>query len=89
MEKEMINREWVDSLSVFETDLLKAYLDIDIADSVAFGDAANDLTMLDTAGLSIVMENADDETKKHADRICPSNNEDGVRKALEELFHIS
>ena len=65
------------------------YMDIDIADSVAFGDAANDLAMLDTAGLSIVMENADDETKKHADRICPSNNEDGVRKALEELFHIS
>ena len=28
MEKEMINKEWVDSLSVFETDLLKAYLDI-------------------------------------------------------------
>jgi hypothetical protein len=28
MEKEMINREWVDSLSIFERDLLKAYLDI-------------------------------------------------------------
>ncbi len=28
MEKKMINKEWVDSLSLFESDLLRAYLDI-------------------------------------------------------------
>ena len=59
---------------------------IPIEESVAFGDAENDLSMLDAAGLAVVMENGTEETKKHADMICPSNDDDGVRVALQKLI---
>lgn len=61
-------------------------MDIPIKESIAFGDAENDISMLEAAGLAVVMENGTPETKKHADRICPSNNDDGIRKVIEELW---
>ena len=61
-------------------------LKIPIEESLAFGDAENDITMLEAAGKAVVMENGTAETKKHADLICASNNDDGVRKTLEALF---
>jgi Cof subfamily protein (haloacid dehalogenase superfamily) len=59
---------------------------IPIEESIAFGDAENDISMLDAAGKAVVMENGTTEAKKHADLICPSNNDDGVRKCIEELW---
>lgn len=59
---------------------------IPTAEAIAFGDAENDLSMLDAAGLAVVMENGTEEAKRHADRLCPSNDEDGVRLALRELI---
>ncbi|MBR5754711.1 MAG: HAD family phosphatase [Erysipelotrichaceae bacterium] len=59
---------------------------IPVEETVAFGDAENDISMLKTAGMAVVMENATPETKKYADMICASNNDDGVRKAIEELW---
>lgn len=61
-------------------------MNVPIEESLAFGDAENDISMLEAAGMAIVMENGSYETKKHADMICPSNEEDGVRKALEQLI---
>ncbi len=61
-------------------------LNVPIEDSMAFGDAENDISMLEVAGLSIVMSNGTDETKKHADIICASNNEDGVAQVLDQYF---
>ncbi|MBQ1534753.1 MAG: HAD family phosphatase [Erysipelotrichaceae bacterium] len=61
-------------------------MDIPIEESIAFGDAENDISMLDAAGMAVVMENGTPETKKHADMICPSNNDDGVRRVIEELW---
>ena len=61
-------------------------MDIPIEESIAFGDAENDISMLEAAGKAVVMENGTAETKKHADLICASNNEDGVRKCIEELW---
>ncbi len=55
-------------------------------ESIAFGDAENDLTMLDAAGLAVVMENGTDEAKRHADMVCPSNDDDGVCIALQKLI---
>ncbi len=47
----------------------------------AFGDAANDIPMLEKAGLGIAMANAPDEVKRAAKRVSPwTNNEDGVAK---------
>lgn len=53
---------------------------------VAFGDGGNDIEMLSWAGLGYAVENASDEVKAVADRICPSNADDGVLVALDELF---
>ena len=61
-------------------------MNIPIEESVAFGDAENDISMLKTAGLAVVMENGTPETKKNADMICPSNNDDGVCKAIKMLW---
>ena len=61
-------------------------MDIPIEESLAFGDAENDISMLEAAGLAVVMENGTPETKKHADIICPSNNDDGICKIIEELW---
>ena len=61
-------------------------MDIPIEESIAFGDAENDISLLDAAGKAVVMDNGTDETKKHADLICPSNNDDGVRKVIEEYW---
>ena len=61
-------------------------MDIPITESIAFGDAENDISMLKVAGKAVVMENGTPETKKHADLICPSNNDDGIRVAIEEIW---
>ena len=61
-------------------------LGVSLDETIAFGDAENDLTMLDAAGLAVVMANGTEEAKKHADRICHSNDEDGVKAALRELI---
>ena len=42
--------------------------------------------MLKYCGYSYAMANADPETKNAARFTCPSNEEDGVLAALEELF---
>lgn len=52
----------------------------------AFGDGGNDIEMLRYCGYSYAMENADREVKNAAKYVCPSNEEDGVLAALEELF---
>ncbi|MCF0111555.1 MAG: HAD family hydrolase [Erysipelotrichaceae bacterium] len=62
------------------------YLQIDVADTMAFGDAGNDIPLLDAAGLAVVMSNGTDETKQHADEIADSCENDGVRKTIEKHF---
>ncbi len=52
------------------------YLNIPIANSLAAGDAQNDLSMLQAAGLSIAMCNGDDAVKQHADIITKRTNEE-------------
>lgn len=49
---------------------------------IAFGDGGNDLEMLDFAGTAVVMGNASDDVKKHADYITDSVDNDGVANAL-------
>lgn len=51
---------------------------------MACGDAANDWDMLQMAGFPVVMENADEETKKLAAFVTKSNEEDGVAYAVEQ-----
>ena len=63
-------------------------MNIPIEESMAFGDAENDISMLKSAGKAVVMENGTPETKKYADIICASNNDDGVRKVVEEIYSL-
>ena len=58
---------------------------IPIKDSVAVGDSANDREMLETAGLSVCMENGSDDMKRLADMICPAVWDDGLYRAFEEI----
>lgn len=53
---------------------------------IAFGDAANDIPMLQTAGIGVAMGNAAQEVKQEADLVTLSNNEDGIAAALEKLL---
>lgn len=50
---------------------------------MACGDGLNDIPMLDFAGLAIAMDNAYDKTKKVADYIVASNEDDGVAEAIQ------
>ena len=52
----------------------------------AFGDGGNDIEMLNYCGFRYAMENAPLNVKAAAKYVCPSNEEDGVLVALEELF---
>jgi hydroxymethylpyrimidine pyrophosphatase-like HAD family hydrolase len=49
---------------------------------MAIGDAPNDVGMLQTAGVSVAMDNAHPLVKDVADWVAPSNNDHGVHAAL-------
>ncbi len=48
----------------------------------AFGDGVNDVEMFEYCDVAIVMGNAKDSVKKHADFITTSCEEDGIKKGL-------
>ena len=62
-------------------------LNIDLQDVMAFGDAENDITMLQTVGTGVAMGNACDSCKEAADFITKCCHEDGIAYAL-EYFEI-
>ena len=51
----------------------------------AFGDSENDLSLLDAVDVAVVMGNARDVVKEHADYVTGSVKEDGVATALEHF----
>ena len=59
---------------------------IPLSESIALGDNYNDVEMLKVAGKGIAMGNAPDDIKAIADAVTDTNQNDGVRKALEENF---
>lgn len=61
------------------------YLNIDLKNTMAFGDDANDIKLLKTAGISVAMGNAIDKVKETADIVTLSNNDDGVAHILEQI----
>lgn len=62
------------------------FLKIDIKDTVAVGDAPNDIEVLQAAGIAAVMGNASPEIKKFADFITDDNDNDGIIKVIEKYF---
>lgn len=55
-------------------------------DIIAFGDAQNDLSMLQLARIGVAMANAADEVLEIANYITKSNDEDGIADALEHFI---
>ena len=66
--------------------VLSRQLSIPQQEIVAFGDDTNDIGLLQEAGLGIAMGNAHPLAKAAADRMAPSNEENGVAVVLGELF---
>lgn len=65
---------------------LAKLLRVDRDEVMAIGDGYNDIEMLEYAGLSIAMENANPRVKEQADYITDSNEQDGVAKAIERFI---
>ena len=61
-------------------------LGLKTAQVIAFGDAANDIPMLEAAGVGVAMGNASEAVKAAADMVTASNNDDGIAVALEKLL---
>ena len=67
---------------------IKRYLDhigIKPEEIIAFGDAENDMDMLQFAGIGVAMGNADDYVKAVADFVTDDIDDDGLEKALKHF----
>lgn len=89
----MAGEEWVDFMdaSVDKGTALKTLQDffhILPEETMVFGDNANDIGMLRSAGESYAVETARDEVKQYAKHICPGYTEKGVYQVLRELLTI-
>ena len=63
-------------------------LGLSLANCIAFGDGANDLTMVEAAGVGVAMANACPEVLAAADHVTDSNDADGVAAALRH-YHLA
>ena len=61
-------------------------LNIDIKESISFGDAENDLAILKAAGFSVGMANSQKLVLDEVDLVTASNNEDGVALVVEKML---
>lgn len=61
-------------------------LGIDRGEVLAFGDASNDLELLEWAGHGVAVANAMDAVRDAADEVTASNDEDGVAVVIERML---
>lgn len=62
--------------------MLAKKLGIPMQNTIAFGDAENDINMLKVAGIGIAVENATDSVKEVADLVVGSNQDGGMAEAI-------
>ena len=82
------------SLEVSPTGITKArgleilceYLNIPIEETVAVGDADNDLDVLKAAGLAVAMGNANAHVKEVCDVVVSDNDHDGIVEVIDRFF---
>lgn len=65
---------------------LASYLNMEPAETMAFGDGENDLSMMEKAGIGIAMENGEKSVRKAADYVTLTNEEAGVAAAIEKFI---
>jgi Cof subfamily protein (haloacid dehalogenase superfamily) len=66
---------------------LSNLLGIDQTEVMAIGDNYNDVSMIEYAGLGVAMGQADEIIKRKSQYITDTNDENGVAKALREIFN--
>jgi len=59
-------------------EFLSSYTGVDMGDTVAVGDEANDISMIEAAGIGYAVSNAREEVKKCADRVTQRDNDHGA-----------
>ena len=64
---------------------LADYLQIDMAETMAFGDDLNDVTILAAAGIGVAMGNSCPEAKEAADHVTSDCDHSGVAEAIRKL----
>jgi hydroxymethylpyrimidine pyrophosphatase-like HAD family hydrolase len=65
--------------------VLGDYLNCTSEDMIAFGDGANDIDMLEYAGIGVAMGNASDIAKASADMVTERIDADGIYLALKKI----
>ena len=70
----------------FGLEKLAQKLNIEPSEIAAIGDAANDIEMLEYAGLAIAMGNGSEEVKAISDIVTDTNENNGVIKAINKLI---
>lgn len=93
-EPALVGEGWVEIMPsrVSKGTALKRYAmlhDLDLKNTVVFGDAENDIPMFKVAKTAIAMENAYPTLKKLATAITKSNYDDGVASAIESLLNLN
>ncbi|MBO0477038.1 HAD family phosphatase [Vagococcus sp. DIV0080] len=69
-------------------DLLAKKLGIKQEEVMAIGDEENDISMIEYAGMGVVMANGNETVKKLAQFVTKSNEEDGVAYAVEQFVLV-
>lgn len=59
---------------------------VSLNEVMAFGDAENDIAMIEEAGIGVAMGNAMDTLKEKADLVTATNNENGIGQVIEALL---
>ncbi|MEK4343912.1 Cof-type HAD-IIB family hydrolase [Paenibacillus sp. FSL P4-0184] len=67
-------------------EFLANHFGCDLSETMAMGDSWNDHEMLEAAGLGVAMANAIPALKEIADFVTLSNNEDGVKYAIDKFI---
>ena len=65
---------------------LAKQLNISAAEIIAVGNAGNDLSMIEYAGLGVWVDNVTAELRDKAQVIVASNNDDGVAEVVERFI---
>lgn len=71
----------------YAVDFLSKHLSVPISDTIAVGDAQNDISMIKAAGIGVAMKNGEDELKAYASYITEHTcSEDGVLEVIEKFI---
>jgi len=81
-----ISHKAISKKTAIEMLLKHTFSTINIEEIVAFGDNFNDIEMLDAVGMGVAVANAQTQVLEIANMVTDTNKNDGVAKAIKELF---